>query len=277
MPRATFPHSVISLLLVGLIAGCVAEVLPTDPDALITRLVELLNDPIPDVRQTAAMGLGKIARPQAAPALVEKLRDPDPIVRRDSAWALGNLGDEVRDQVGVALVERLGDPSGEVKTAAAQALGRMRATPDLVERLTETLRRGDVPTKRAAVQALALLEAPASYQALVEALRDHDARVRQGAIAALGELADARALPLIRDHLLHDRDVGVRSEAAFRLGKFGDSTVASALKSAAAHDGNADVRRWALWASAQLSGRGGSDSGLRPGQSPAGGPGAECR
>ncbi|TLY13817.1 MAG: hypothetical protein E6K69_08590, partial [Nitrospirae bacterium] len=153
MPRATFPHSVISLLLVGLIAGCVAEVLPTDPDALITRLVELLNDPIPDVRQTAAMGLGKIARPQAAPALVEKLRDPDPIVRRDSAWALGNLGDEVRDQVGVALVERLGDPSGEVKTAAAQALGRMRATPDLVERLTETLRREDVPTKRAAVQA----------------------------------------------------------------------------------------------------------------------------
>jgi HEAT repeat protein len=261
VPRATFPHSVISLLLVGLIAACVAEAPPTHPDALIPPLVELLNDPNPEVRQTAAMALGKIARPHAAPALVEKLRDPDPVVRRESAWALGNLGDEVTDQAGVALVKRLGDPSDEVKAAAAQALGGMRATPDLVERLTETLRRGDVPTKRATIQALALLEAPASYQALVEALRDDDARVRQGAIAALGELGDARALPLIRDRLLHDRDVGVRSEAAFRLGKFGDATVVSALKSAAAHHGNAEVRRWASWAGAQLSGRGGSDSG----------------
>lgn len=260
MPRAIVSHSLIPLLLVGLIAGCTAEELPTDPDVLIPRLVELLKDPNPDVRQTAALALGKIARPQAAQALVETLRDPDPVVRRDSAWALGNLGDEVMDQVGMALVERLGDPSDEVKTAAAQALGEIRATPDLVERLTAILRQADVPTKRAAVQALALLEAPASYHALVEALRDDDARIRQGTIAALGELADARALPLLRDRLLHDRDAGVRSEAAFRLGKFGDSTVISALKSAAADDGDADVRRWALWAGAQLSGRGGSDS-----------------
>lgn len=251
----------IPLLLAGLIAGCVAEAPPTDPAALAPRLVELLNDPNPGVRQTAARALGKIARPQAAPALVEKLRDPDPVVRRDSAWALGNLGDEVMDQVGLALVERLGDPSKEVKTAAAQALGAMRATPEMVERLTAILRQADVPTKRAVLQALALLEAPASYPALVEALRDNDARIRQGAIAALGELADSRALPLLRDRLRHDRDVGVRSEAAFRLGKFGDLTVLSALKSAAAGDGDAGVRRWALWASAQLSGRGGSDSG----------------
>ncbi len=261
MPRAAVPHSVLPLLLAGLIAGCVAEAPPPDPDALVPLLVELLNDPNPDVRQTAAMALGKIARPQAALVLVEKLRDPDPVVRRDSAWALGNLGDEVKGQVGIALVEKLGDPSDEVKTAAAQALGKIRATPHIVERLTATLRQADVPTKRAAVQALALLEAPASYRALVEALRDDDARVRQGAVAALGELADARALPLLRDRLRRDRDVGVRSEAAFRLGKFGDATVVSALKSAAADDGDANVRRWALWAGAQLSGRGGSDSG----------------
>lgn len=260
MPRT--PSPVIALLLVGLIAGCVAEMPPTDPDALVPRLIELLMDPDPGVRQTAAMALGKIARPQTAPALVERLRDPDPVVRRDSAWALGNLGGEVMGQVGIALVERLGDPSDEVKTAAAQALGEIRATRDLGERLTVILRHADVPTKRAAIQALALLEAPASYPALVEALRDDDARIRQGAIAALGELADARALPLIRDRLRRDRDAGVRSEAAFRLGKFGDPTVVSALQSAAADDMDADVRRWALWASAQLSGRGGSDSRL---------------
>ena len=262
MPPTIAPSSVISLLLVGLIAGCVAEVPPADPDELVPRLVELLNDPNPDVRQTAVLALGKIAGPRAAPALVEKLRDPNPVVRRDSAWALGNLGGEVVDQVGIALVERLGDPSDEVKTAAAQALGEIRATHGLVERLKAILRQADVPTKRAAIQALALLEAPASYPALVQALRDDDARIRQGAIAALGELADARALPLIRDRLRHDRDAGVRSEAAFRLGKFGNQTVISALQSAAADDIDTNVRRWALWASAQLSGRGGAGSGL---------------
>ena len=260
MPLAITRYFVMTLLLVGLNAGCVAEGPVIDPDALIPRLVELLNDPNPDVRQTAATALGKIASPQAAPALVEKLRDPDPVVRRDSAWALGNLGDEVMDQVGDALVERLGDPSDEVKTAAAQALGSIRATPHIVERLTATLRQADTPTKRAAVQALALLEAPASYHILVEALRDDDARIRQGAVAALGELADTRALPLLRDRLRRDKDVGVRSEAAFRLGKFGDATVVSALQSAAADDGDAGVRRWASWAGAQLIGRGGSDS-----------------
>ena len=90
--------------------------------------------------------------------------------------------------------------------------------------------------------------------ALVQALSDPDAGVRQGAIAALGELADVRALPVIRDRLLKDPDGGVRSEAAFRLGKFGDRTVVPALRSAAAGDADAGVRRWATWAVQQIQG-----------------------
>src|SRR2546426_8150356 len=45
---------------------------PAGPDFVVSRLVASLNDPNPDVRRTAALSLGKIARPQATAALVER-------------------------------------------------------------------------------------------------------------------------------------------------------------------------------------------------------------
>ncbi len=247
------------LLLTSLAGGCRADVPADPPEAVVGRLVRLLNDPNADMRRTAAVALGRIGRPEAAAPLVERLSDPDPAVRRESAWALGNLGDAVLDQAGIPLVKLLNDRSEPVKRAAAQALGVLGATQVMVEMMGESLQGPDAGTRRAVVQALGGIEARAAYHALVEALSDEDHRVRQGAIAAIGELAEVRAIPLFRDRLVHDPDVGVRSEAAYRLGKLGTSSDIEALKLAAQTDPSATVRRWARWATAQLSPR--SDSG----------------
>jgi HEAT repeat protein len=240
------------VLLVSLLAGCWNQSPPSHPTGQASALVALLSDPDPTVRTTAAQALGKIALPETAGALVRSLDDTDQAVRAMSAWALGRFGEDVLDQAGLELAKRLDDPSPAVKQAAAQALGAIGGTQTIVELLTERLTRSDAETRRAAVQALTWLEAGSAYHALITALGDPDPQVRQGAVAALGEMVDPRSLPAIRERLLKDGDAGVRGEAAYRLGKFGDRTIVPALQSASTRDPDATVRRWALWALEQI-------------------------
>lgn len=239
------------VLLVG-VNGCYGNTAATDPHATASRLVALLQDQDPQMRTTAAQALGKIAAPGTAAALLRSLEDTDPAVRAMSAWALGRFGEDILDLAGLELAKRLDDPSPAVKLAAAQALGAVGSTQTIVELLTERLTHSDVATRRAVVQALTWLEAGSAHHALLKALTDPDAQVRQGALAALGEMVDPRSLPAIRDRLLNDTDAGVRGEAAYRLGKFGDRTVISALQSASARDPDTVVRRWAAWALEQI-------------------------
>ncbi len=241
------------LLLLSGLSGCYGNTAATDPTAAATSLSELLQDEDPRMRRTAAQALGKIAAPHTAGALLRSLGDADPSVRAMSAWALGRLGEDVLDRAGLELAKRLDDPSPAVKLAAAEALGEVGGTQTIVELLTERLRHANVDSRRAAVQALSWLEARSAHHALIAALTDSDAQVRQGAVAALGEMVDARSLPPIRDRLLADQDPGVRGEAAFRLGKFGDQTVVPALRSTSTRDPDAAVRRWASWALEQIA------------------------
>lgn len=243
------PYALCVLLLLG---GCYGNQASTDPKFAAASLIVLLQDRDPQMRVTAAQALGKIAVPDTAPALLRSLDDADPAVRAMSAWALGSLGEDVLDQAGFELAKRLDDPSPAVKLASARALGALGGTQLIIELLKKQLARSDVETRRAAVQALTWLEAGSAYPALIAALGDPDAQVRQGAVAALGEMVDPRSLPAIRDRLLKDTDAGVRGEAAYRLGKFGDRTIVPALRSAFTRDPHAGVRRWAEWALEQI-------------------------
>jgi HEAT repeat protein len=243
----------LSSVLLSIVSGCYGNQAAADPKSAAASLVVLLQDQDPQIRVSAAQALGKIAVTDTAPALLRSLDDADPAVRTMSAWALGNLGEDVLNQAGMELARRLDDPSPAVKQASARALGALGSTQTIIELLTERLARSDVETRRAAVQALTWLEAGSAYHALITALGDPDAKIRQGAVAALGEMVDPRSLPAIRDRLLKDTDAGVRSEAAYRLGKFGDRSLVPALRSASARDQNAAVRRWASWALEQIS------------------------
>ena len=230
-------------------AACEAESPVQHPVTLTATLMSLLEDPDPSVRQTAALSLGKIAHASGLEGLVVSLKkDPDPLVREYSAWAIGEIGEGVGDQATIGLVAALGDEVPKVKHASAQALGKIGPKESVIEVLAQALSVGKVASRQAIVEALIYLESAKGYSSLIGVLQDPDPAVRQGAVAALGELGEVQALPELRKRLLYDSDVGVRTEAAYRIGKFGGKEDLASLQRAADRDSTALVHLWAVWA-----------------------------
>lgn len=227
------------------------------------RLSELLADPDPDVRRTAAEALGKIGHPSASSGLITALADRDPHVRAAAALALGRVSD---GKSGAALVKHLSDPSESVRAASALALGEIGLSVSHEEQILHALHHPEVSTRLAASRALLSSETVSFSSDLVSALKDSNAQVRQGVAAVLSETGDVRSLPSLLRLLQNDADAGVRAEAAFRLGKVGDAGVATALSEVAERDSNATVREWAHWAVRQITTPPGSGSGNRRGQ-----------
>lgn len=230
------------------LVGCQAESTPNTPLALASEFIDLLQDQDAAVRRTAALSLGKIASPPSEPALVVALKDPDPVVREYSAWALGQLGEVIDNNSALALVGALGDEHAPVKRAAAQALGRIGTRKAVLELLNEGVLVGRTESRRYAIETLMQLENGGPFSTYVAASQDPDARVRQGAVAGLGELGDSQAIPVFRRLLLNDPDVGVRAEAAYRLGKLGTIADLPTLQRSADLDPDPLVHLWATWA-----------------------------
>ncbi len=244
--------------LIGL-TSCSSEPLANDVDTVIPVLVDLLShDPHPDMRRTAALSLGKIADSKSVTAITTSLKDKDALVREYSAWALGQMDQELPKNTSLALIMALGDTSTAVKQAAAQALGNAIPQTELLTLLKQIIAVSEVSTRRSVVQALSELEIPSSYQVFLEAVKDKDARVRQIAIAGLGELGDPRALILFRKYLLNDPDEGVRTEAAFRIGILGGQSDIPILKRAIESDSTPNVHLWASWALKEVTPSSGS-------------------
>lgn len=243
------------IILVGMVAvlsGCYAVTAP-EPELVVPRLIALLQDPNPDLRQTAALSLGKIASAEARSGLMLALHDTDPLVRQYSAWGLGHLGGHESAEVISALIVLLEDPVPAVAHASATAIGSLGAGLSAITRLLTILREGSVQARRSAITSLGLIESPLAYDGLLKALEDSNAGVRQEAIVALGELGDRRAVPAIETRLRHDTSGAVRAEAAYRLGILSDEGTLPVLRAAAAEDLNEQVRRWAQRAIAALS------------------------
>lgn len=121
----------------------------------VSTLLNALQDHDPILRSRAATALGRIGDECAFESLVTALRDPKVHVRRDAMWALSELGD--RRAVGL-MIRALRDPSRFIRQQAAECLGELGsalALPEL-ERLAAHEKQRRV--KRAAWQAIDLLE-----------------------------------------------------------------------------------------------------------------------
>ena len=249
MPKVRrFPHSAVLILATLTLCACVMSTDHTDPTAekVLPKLLAVLKDPDPALRQVAAQSLGKIARQEAVPALTEALQDPVPSVRAQAAWALGMIGEKSAAGDHPQLASLLFDSDAAVRQAAATALGQTGATPAALERLEKRLLEPGVSsdTKRLGAAALGAMEARYSVGFLIKLLKDPDATVRRSAVAALAEIGDQQALAPISMLLLTDPDPQARIEAAFRLSKFGGIAALPALASAL-KDRDANVRRLA--------------------------------
>lgn len=255
------PHFLFWFLMLSMLAGCYTEAPPAGPDVVSVRLHELLADPDPDMRRTAAEALGKIGLPSSMAGLIVALHDREAPVRAAAALSLGRIGES---ESAVALIRALSDPTEMVRMAAAVALGEIEPTPMSEALILARLRQGNDTERLAAAQALLGLNTVSFSNELERILQDTNPTVRQMAAALSGESGDEKAVPHLMSLLQRDPAAGVRTEAAFRLGKIGDGSVMSNLARIAETDPDAQVRGWARWASQQIKQSPGSGSETRP-------------
>lgn len=129
--------------------------------------------------------------PMTAP-LVELLQDPDPDLRIQAALALGDQQDPAAIE---PLMRALGDNDANVRFHVIEALGRLRAS-DAVDALAAIVESGDLYLAYAAIDALALINDHRVAPQLAPLLATRD--LRDAVATALGMLGDdAAVVPLV--------------------------------------------------------------------------------
>lgn len=138
---------------------------PTD-EFRLDEALQRLENPDRDVRQTAAVDLGKAASPAAAQSLVARLgSEQDFFVRDTLSWAITRIADV--------------------------------ATPLLLDALAGT----DTTTRMQALHVLSKIADPATMDTILPLVADKDSAVASKARWALTRIADPKAIPILAIHL----------------------------------------------------------------------------
>ena len=235
---------------------------PGEPMAGVAQLIELANDPVADVRRSAAFAMGEIGDPSSIDALFGLTADADRSVAATATDALTKSAAsvpfdrfqsltstqypaEVRS-VAIRYLFRFGtdEASGTAamllesrdlssRVEACYALSR-RAFSPARRKLELLLADGDALVRAYSARALGLIASPDSLRALSAALEDPHPWVRTNAARSIGQVIDktperlssevaaASATRLIA--LTADPDTGTRATAVEILGRFAQSS-----------------------------------------------------
>jgi HEAT repeat protein len=180
-------------------------------------------------RAAAAANLATLRMPRIQRHLVRALEDPERRVRIALIRALGEIGDR---QALVELIPRLGEKSPLVVRQVEQVLverGREVVAEIVAFAATTPKLRG----RRAAVEVLGLLRAPAAADLLLELVRADDRELRIRSVKAAAAIGDPRFLDHFHE-LLADPVWEVRCQAAKGLGALGSPTSVGRLHAALA-------------------------------------------
>lgn len=181
-------------------------------DRAIPHLIQLLTDPCPLVRVSAAYGLGRNPSADAVEPLITRYReDWNGYVRKGVVWALGNC----RDRRSLpTLIDALKTDISAVRLWAASSLAQMAsvgydAVIASIPPLIEGLRRDPVAAVRSNCawsvgQLCRELPSNVVYATAIDALletfvEDEELGVREDARSALLKLGDPRGLQLIEE------------------------------------------------------------------------------
>ncbi|MGI0487620.1 HEAT repeat domain-containing protein [Pantanalinema rosaneae CENA516] len=181
-------------------------------DRAIPHLIQLLTDPCPLVRVSAAYGLGRNPSPDAVEPLIARYNeDWNGYVRKGVVWALGNC----RDRHSLpTLIDALKTDISAVRLWAASSLAQMAsvgydAVIAAIPPLIEGLRRDPVAAVRSNCawsvgQLCRELPSNVVYATAIDALletfvEDEELGVREDARSALLKLGDPRGLQLIEE------------------------------------------------------------------------------
>ena len=173
---------------------------------------EMLVDPRPAVRASAARVLARFREPDPVPALMPLLSDKDLTVQAACIQSLGDLRAEAA-RTELLVRARLGVK--DVRVAALRAVGKLRGDY-VLDALLLALSEGDPELRLAAVDGMVELEDPASAPFLVSLLADTASpKLHDAARAGLLRLRE-RAWPELRRALLGATPTG-KLEAALVL------------------------------------------------------------
>jgi HEAT repeat protein len=196
------------------------------PPALVSSLLQAIDDENAKVRLDATYALGVIARPPLAgddqQRLIKALDHYDPAVRAAAARVIGRLQVTAAAD---ALTRAVNDSHADVRYAAMRALGSIKDVR-AVQTLTDQFayyRKGEGAW--ASLDALAHLAQPGSATLFKERLADKDPFIRRAAAEGLGRLGDSSAVEdLVRDATTDESEM-VRTAMAFALAKLGRNYV----------------------------------------------------
>ncbi len=242
-----------SILLTSLCATLVAGQEPRHVDRRVASALESWRSDDPKERLRALQRLKRIG-PEAAPAIAELiagLKDTDRVVKVETAWTLRSMGPAASPAI-PALLAALDDP--DIRTVAAWTI--RDAKPDARTVLPVLLDRLRGPRDRRSPEIVPVLGAfgEAAVPTLIDLLKDEDARVRTGAVAALQQIGpEARAAVPALMKGLHSPDPKYREKVAAALAAVGRQDVETIAR--AVRDREANVRGGAAMALEKL-GRG---------------------
>jgi HEAT repeat protein len=219
---------------------------------------------------TAAIVLLSSAAQKDAAAAAAGLTSSDPAVRTRAACELRELGSQAAPML-ARLTAMLDDGSPVDPGVCGERTWRFRGTQDTTttpgEQAASALVAIGAPAqaplmkalsapvwiaRRNAAWALGALDASEAVPALIDALKDTDAGVREQVAWALGAIGDRRAVDGLTGALT-DSAPGVRRQAAWALGALGDRRAVPALTKCL-KDSDAGVRRQAAWALGAIGG-----------------------
>jgi HEAT repeat protein len=207
------------------------------------------------VRGVAAEALGEMTSSTAVPHLLAVLADSQADVRRAAAWALAQIGNKSfgAQTVLPGLFEALQSPDTPTREAGVMALGPIKHN-DVPNALLWALGDGEASVREAAAEALSRL-GKETMEILIEALDHEHAGVRASVALALAKIAkqynkaDAATPALIAR--LNDYDPDVRRIATEALGQIEDPDATAALTDRL-WDDVPEIRRMAAWALGQI-------------------------
>jgi HEAT repeat protein len=161
-------------------------------------LLELLHDPNPQVRWSAARGLGRLGNPAALSPLLASLEGARPMPVDVVAEAIF----EIRDCPVSVLRQGLKSQSVPTRALTVELLGRFQAlaaADDVIDRLHHD---PSVEVRARAARALGRMGSPHAVDPLLSCLGEGPVAMRVQAIWALGEIGAFQAVPALRGILL---------------------------------------------------------------------------
>jgi HEAT repeat protein len=214
-------------------------------DKAVPALREQVHSQDRQVREYVIAALGTLKVEQSIPEISQILRDQTLPRRYVAAWALGEIG---TPQAVPPLINALDDENSEVRRYATRALIKINTVA--VEPLIEFL---DQATGEGAAGAIRALGDIADKRALPVLLQHVQGEQRAEAFLALGKLRDPRAESALVAGLL-DNDSTVRMNAAMALGPLGGPEAAQALEVTLEDDVHV-VREWSARSLEMITGQ----------------------